>query len=123
MSQIIEKKQNKFFSQRLLQWALFFISFLIVGFAQPDWSPAACVLASSSGYALFWRGLLLIQSKKKRFLLATCWFASVMFLHLNWLLADLYVGFYIYPFLFMLIAGLGLQFGIITLLIENPKQM
>ena len=105
------------------QLLLFFSSFLIVGFAQPDWSPLLCVLAASFGYALFWRALLGFKSKKMRFCSASLWFGAVSILHLNWLLADRYVGAYIYGFLLFLFLCLGMQFGVISLFISESLGM
>lgn len=108
---------------RLLQLLLFLVSFLIVAFAQPDWSALACILASSVGYALFWKAMLMSPSKKGRFCLSLIWFALVEAFHLNWFMADRYVGSYIFLFLPVLFAALGLQFGLISLFIKNPKEM
>lgn len=99
------------------------LSLGIVGLAQPDWSVWACVLASSIGYALFWKGMLFFSSKIGRFVLATVWFALVEAFHLNWFMADRYVGGFIYAFLPLLFLGLGLQFGLVSLLIKHPRQM
>ena len=112
-----------FESKRLSQFLCFSLSLLVVASAQPDWSVWGCILASSSGYALFWKGMLFSESKKSRFCLAFFWFALVEGFHLNWFLADRYVGFYIYPFLIVLLLGLGAQFGVISLLIHNPREM
>lgn len=60
---------------------------------------------------------------KSRFLWAAFWFASVQAVQLSWFTADHYVGFYIYPFLVLLLLGLGAQFGLISLLITNPSKM
>lgn len=105
------------------QLFLLSLSFLIVAFAQPDWSRLTCILASCMGYALFWRAALYSQKKKTRFWLATLWFALTSAIHLNWFLSDRYVGFYIYPFLVLLSLALGMQFGLLTLCIRQPKEM
>lgn len=101
----------------------FIISFLILVSAQPDWSLVGCLMASCIGYALFWRGMLAFRSKKGRFLCAFFWFAIISVFHLNWLFADRYVGSYIYLFIVLLCAGLGAQFGLISLFIKSPKEM
>lgn len=108
----------------MLHTTLFFIlSFLIVVAAQPDWSVAGCLVASCIGYALFWKAMLAFNTKKGRFFCAFFWFALVSGFHLNWLFADRYVGSYIYPFIVLLCAGLGAQFGFISLFIKSPKEM
>lgn len=93
---------HQIMKKRLTQLFLFLLSFVIVALAQPDWSRSACIIASCMGYALFWKGMLISGSKKGRFCLATFWFALVMTVHLNWFLADRYVGNYIYIFLVLL---------------------
>src|ERR1700733_2535513 len=122
------KKANHFqdystMQRRIKQLIFFTLSFIIVALAQPDWSVWGCVLASCVGYALFWKGALICKSKKGRFFLAFFWFFLVSACHLNWFFADRYVGMYIYPFLILLFAGLGVQFAIVTLFINHPKQM
>lgn len=109
--------------QSLIQIGLFFCSLVICALAQPDLSTWASVVASSFGYALFWRQLLSIQSKNKRFFLAVVWFAVISACHLNWFFSDRYVGGYIYPFLAVLFCGLGVQFGLVCQLIASPHKM
>lgn len=102
---------------------LFLLSFLIVAFAQPDWSPFACLLTSSFAIALFWRGLIKQKRPLHRFLCAAAWFAGVQAIQLSWFMNDHYVGVYIYPFLVLLFLGLGVQFGLISLLVSKPADM
>lgn len=102
---------------------LFLLSFLLVASAQPDWSVLACILTSSIGYALFWKGMLKSSRPLKRFLLATVWFGSIQAVHLSWFMSDRYVGIYIFPFLILLFLALGVQFGITSLLISHPSKM
>jgi apolipoprotein N-acyltransferase len=75
------------------------------------------------GYGLFWKGASLCTTRKESFFCALVWFGAVSVLHLNWLLADRYVGIYIYFFITFLIIGLGMQFGLITLMIGKPKDL
>lgn len=98
------------------------VSLLLVAFAQPDWSPLACLITASSGYALFWRGVLQLPSKLGRFLASMIWFGAVEGFHLNWFFSDRYVGFYIYPFLFLLLSLLGCQFALLTLLLKTEAK-
>jgi apolipoprotein N-acyltransferase len=105
---------------RKRQQTYFLISLLIVAFAQPDWSVLACILTSCIGYALFWQGVSLCKTATGRFGSAVIWFGTLSVWHLNWLLADRYVGAYIYLFIFLLGAGLGIQFGLITLFVRRP---
>ena len=108
---------------RYRSYLLIVISWLIVASAQPDWSLLTCILASSVGYALFWKGALSIKGKKVRFLCAIAWFMSVQAVQLSWFTADRYVGIYIYPFLLLLFLALGVQFGLISLFVTHPKEM
>src|SRR5260370_9797574 len=97
-----------------LRQVLFFLgSFSLTAAAQPDWRQVACVLTSCLSFALFWKGMLLFKRRIYRFCSASIWFAAVMGVHLNWFLSDRYVGSYIYIFLIILLAGLGIQFGCI----------
>lgn len=108
---------------RAAQFAYFLISFLVLASAQPDWSVAGCILASCLGYALFWQGAFLCATAKGRFWYAFFWFGMVSAVHLNWFFADRYVGAYIYLFLVILCSWLGVQFGLFTLLIGDPKKI
>lgn len=101
----------------------FFLSFFLVGAAQPDWSTLACILTSAFGYALFWFGLVKIEKKKSRFLSALLWFFSIQAIHLSWFMSDEYVGKYIYIGLVFLYLALGLQFALVSLWIQKPKEI
>jgi apolipoprotein N-acyltransferase len=123
MLEKLKSKRDVSQKQFLNHILLFIFSFFIVGFAQPDWSIAASFLAASIGYSLYWKGMLVLTSKKLRFFSAMLWFAGISLLHLNWFLADRYVGIYIYPVILLLSGGLGLQFATISLLIRTEKTM
>ena len=101
-----------------LQTVIGLISFVIVAFGQPAWSGILGLLASVMGYALFWRVLLCYPKIKHRFFLGTVWFFSVQMVQLSWLTSHPY--FYIYFVQFLLSVYLGLQFGLLCLLIQ-PK--
>ncbi|MFC2049289.1 apolipoprotein N-acyltransferase [Chlamydiota bacterium] len=108
---------------RISRFAYFLLSFLLAAAAQPDWSVLGCILVSCVGYAIFWQGASLCKTAKSRFGYALLWFGAVSAIHLNWLFADRYVGAYIYPFIVLLCIWLGVQFGLATLLIGNPKEL
>jgi len=101
------------------QLLYFLLSFLVVAGAQPDWSALACILASAVGYAVFWKGMLLTTSRKKRFLQATIWFAAVQAVQVSWFATDRYVGAYIYIILAILFLAIGVQFGLISLFVNR----
>lgn len=60
---------------------------------------------------------------KKRFFLATLWFAAVQGVQVSWFLSDRYVGGYIYIFLLILYIALGIQFGLISLFIRKDLSL
>ncbi len=97
---------------------LLVLSFFIVAFGQPAWSWLSSLAAAAFGYALFWRVLLDYPSASKRFWLSAEWFAAVQLLQLSWLLSHPYS--YIYFLWIFLAFMMGLQFGLIGLLIQ-PK--
>ncbi len=108
---------------RVKQLFFYIFSFIIVAFAQPDWSQTACILASCVGYALFWNGISMSSSKKERFLTSLIWFSAVMALHLNWFFSDRYLGIYIYPFLVCFFVCFGIQFALINLFIHKELKI
>lgn len=91
------------------------ISFLIVAFGQSAWIPLLGPLAAACGYALFWRTL-----QERRFWPATIWFTAVQLVQISWLATPDYMP----PILFLVYAllafAMGLQFGLITRLIDRP---
>lgn len=116
----IFQKNNQ---SHLLQYFFLASSLFIVLFSQPDWSPFCCILASALGYALFWKAMLYCPKKRQRFGLALVWFAGVQTVHLNWFMADRYVGIYIYIFILILVVGLGLGFAFLSLAIKPADQL
>lgn len=96
---------------------LLFLSFFLVGFGQPAWSWLLGLTASCVGYAVFWRVLIDISSKTKRFYLAWIWFACVQLVQLSWMVSHPY--YYIYGVLIFCAMLMGFQFGIIGLFIEK----
>ena len=96
---------------------LFAVSWFIVAFGQPTFSPFLSILASSFGYSLFWIGMLSIPLKKTRFFHSAIWFTSVQAIQLSWLATPEYQGVYIYFVYAILIFCLGLQFGLLALVI------
>lgn len=96
--------------------------FFILLLAQPDFSPFFCFLASSIGYGFLFFSLTLLK-KKKRFFIASFFFALIELTHLSWLLRDAYVGKWIYLVTVLLCIGLGLQMGIFSLFLRLPEKM
>jgi len=98
---------------------IFVLSWLIVAFGQPAWSPWLAPLAACIGYAVFWKVAASIPFSKKRFWTACLWFSAVQLVQLSWMSSTDFQGFYIL-FVYVAIAlWLGLQFGVVTLFIDK----
>lgn len=95
------------------------LSFVIVAFGQPAWSPELGILASSIGYALFFSILLEIPSTKRRFLLSFFWFFCIQLFQLSWLISHPYS--YIYGVYFFLASAIAAQFGLLGMLITPER--
>ena len=107
------------FSQKRTNFILFVVSWVIVAFGQPTFSSFLSILASAFGYSLFWMGMCSFPLKKSRFLCSTIWFTSVQAVQLSWLATPEYQGIYIYFVYAILICLLGLQFGLLSLMIPS----
>lgn len=103
--------------------ALAVVALLFVGFGQPGWIPYFAPLAGAIGYALFWRAFLHLPTKKKRFLAAAVWFALVQSIQLSWMTSYEFQGIYILCVYAFLICALGVQFGLLSLLIPEKGEM
>lgn len=99
-------------------WVLFIISGLIVGLGQPAWALWLAPVSALCGYALFWRAVCKFQGKQ-RFLIATGWFFLIQLFQLSWMTSIEYQGVYILIVYALLALGLGLQFGLLTHLIDK----
>jgi len=98
------------------KYLLFFISFCLVAFGQPLWSVFLSLVTAGIGFALFWRGLLSVESAKERFCIAMGWYAGVQVVQLSWFISHPYS--YIYAVLFFCIWLMGLQWGILAIWIR-----
>jgi len=92
---------------------LFLVSFLVVALGQPMRSGMLSVVASCLGYALFWFG-------NKSFWRAVVWFGAVQAVQLSWLTETTYMGPGILGVYGFLVVALGLQFGLLTKLVQQP---
>ncbi|MCK4934704.1 MAG: apolipoprotein N-acyltransferase [Simkaniaceae bacterium] len=99
------------------------ISFFLVAFGQPAWSSLLSVITAFCGYALFWKGLLSFESKKRRFFLAFCWFFGVQAIQFSWFANLEYHGIYILFVYFVILIWLGVQFGLLNLLFPLNKEL
>ncbi len=99
------------------------VSGLVVAFGQPAWSSTWVVgiapVAAVGGFALFWKAACKIYNLKKRFFLAVAWFAVVQLIQLSWMTSIEFQGFYILVVYGFIALGLGLQFGLLTLLVDR----
>lgn len=90
------------------------VSFLLVAFGQPAWSWKVSIIASISGFALFWRVMLDTPQSIHRFFIATGWYISIQLVQLSWMASHPYI--YIYGVMFLCAWIMGLQFGLLALL-------
>jgi apolipoprotein N-acyltransferase len=97
------------------------VSLGIVAFGQPSFSPLLGVVASAGGYALFWRFLISYPLVKQRFFLACFWYSLVSLIQLSWMASTQYQGLYILAVLALLVLWLGLQFGLLSLLLPYNR--
>lgn len=112
--------ENKQLDDSQLPWVhqviLLVVSFLLVSFGQPAWCWWCGLLAAACGYGLFWRVLICYATRWQRFWLAAAWFTAVQLVQLSWFLSHPY--YYIYPIYFLFALGEGVQFGIVSLLLD-----
>ena len=99
------------------------LSLLLVGLGQPGWVPHLAPFAAAFGYALFWRAFLVFPTKKKRFLAAVVWFALVQSIQLSWMTSYEFQGVYILFVYAFLMCALGVQFGLLSLLIPGNEEL
>jgi apolipoprotein N-acyltransferase len=97
----------------------FIISFFLVGFGQPAWIPEAGLLAAAGGYALFWKAMLQYPKRLSRFYLSLAWFVAVHAIQLSWMTSTQYMGPMILGVYAFLLIGLGVQFGLFSILLSG----
>lgn len=101
----------------------FLLSWMIVAFGQPAWSPLLGGIGSLFGFALFWWGSHDIENRKIKFYLSTLWFMACEAIHLSWMTSTEYQGKYIYIVYFVFLAAFGAQFGYLSLFISKKKAL
>lgn len=102
------------------QLALLFASYIIVAFGQPAWSETLSIVVAIGGYAIFWLALLDFRTAKQRFLIGSAWGTAVQVVHLSWMSAHDLVGPGILFGYVCLSIMVGVQFGLLCLLIRRP---
>jgi apolipoprotein N-acyltransferase len=103
-----------------LRWILIAASFLIVAFGQPAFVPELGLVAAVCGFALFWLGVRAFKGAPTRFLIAALWFCGAHMIQLSWMTVDELHGIYIWATWGLLCGLMGLEFGVLTLLV--PKK-
>jgi apolipoprotein N-acyltransferase len=99
------------------------LAFLLVAFGQPGWIPFLAPFAAAFGYALFWRAYLIFPSRRKRFWVASSFFGFAQLVQLSWMTSYRFQGFYILFVYAALAFCLGLQFGLLSLMIPTNRGM
>jgi len=100
-----------------------FFSFLIVAFGQPSFGPWLGPIAAALGYALFWRGIRIYPFSSQKFWRASLWFASVSLIQLSWMSSIQYQGVYILFVWLGLCLWLGVQFGLLSIVIAYNRPL
>lgn len=99
------------------------ISFLIVAFGQPTFAPWLGPISAVLGYALFWRAIRIYPFRMQRFWRGFAWYSSISLVQLSWMTSIEYQGIYILGVWLGLCIWLGVQFGLLTLLIPYNRQL
>ncbi len=94
-----------------------------MGLGQPGWIPSLSPVAAACGYALFWRAFLIFPKRLSRFLAATLWFSLVQGIQLSWMSSTEYQGPFILVVYAFLAVALGIQFGLLSLLIPSDRPL
>ena len=95
-------------------------SWALVAFGQPHISVFLSLIVAGVGVAFFWSALIKVKTRKSRFGLSLGWFTAVQLIQLSWLASPKYQGLYIILVYLALALWLGVQFGLVSLLL--PKQ-
>lgn len=109
-------RQTQDAQSTLSKGALLLLSFLIVAFGQPAWTWWTGLLAACLGYACCWLVLIRIEKTSQRFWTGAAWYMAVQAVQLSWMVSHPYL--YIYGVLLFCAGMMGLQFGVISLLIR-----
>lgn len=99
------------------------VAFVVVGFGQPSFSSWLGPISAAIGYALFWRAIWIFPRAFHRFWISAFWYAFVSLLQLSWMTAIEFQGIYILFVWLIISIGVGLQFGILSILIPSKRSI
>lgn len=99
------------------------ISFLIVTFGIPSFAPMLGPIAAAVGYALFWRAIRIYPFAKQRFWRSSLWYGSISLIQLSWMTSIEFQGIYILAVWIGLSIWLGIQFGLLSILIPYNRPL
>jgi apolipoprotein N-acyltransferase len=95
------------------------LSLILVALGQPSFCWWCGIIASLIGYAIFWQSIVDKRAGWQKFWLGCGWFASIQLIQLSWMISHPYA--YIYAVYLLLALALGMQFGLLCLLIDRKK--
>jgi len=98
---------------------LLFASFAIVALGQPARVGWLSAISAVGGFTLFFCTLSSSLKPKQRFLFAAIWFAAVQMVQLSWMTSTEFQGYYVIVVYSLIVAALGIQFGLFTLCIPS----
>lgn len=99
------------------------ISFLIIAFGQPSFTPWLGPVAAILGYALFWRAIRIYPFRRQRFWRGTLWYGAASLIQLSWMSAIEFQGIYILVVWLALSIWLGIQFGLLSIMIPYNRHL
>jgi len=99
------------------------VAFLIVSFGVPSFAPILGPVAAAFGYAIFWRAIRIYPFAKQRFWRAFLWYGAVSLIQLSWMTSIEYQGVYILLVWVGLCVGVGMQFGLLSVLIPYNQPL
>lgn len=99
------------------------LTFIVVAFGQPSFGPWLGPIAALAGYAFFWRAIRIYPFKLQRFWRGALWYGAVTVVQLSWMTSIEFQGIYILFVWIALSIWMGIQFGLLTLLIPYNRKL
>lgn len=94
-------------------------SCIIVAFGTPSSIPLLGIISSVAGYALFFLAVIDEKNLKRKFVIATLWFAVVTMIQYSWILTHPF--YYIYALYAIGPLIIGSEFGLLALLVTRER--